>query len=113
MTSCCREVGAGLERDHRLDRHAEDRIGHADHRRLADAGQRIEDVLDFLRADLLAARLDDVVLAADEIEKAVLVGAEQVAGVEHLLPRERPGPQRLVGRLGVFPVALHHMRRRG
>ena len=82
-----RERGAALERHDRLDRHAEHRIGHADDRRLADAGQRVEDVLDLLRAHFLAARLDDVVLAADEIEEAVGVGAEEVAGVEHLLPR--------------------------
>ena len=105
-----RERRAVLERDDRLDRHAEHRIGHADDRRLADAGERVEDVLDLLRAHLLAARLDDVVLAADEIEKAVVVGAEKVAGVEHLLPGMRAGLQRPVGRRLVLPVALHDVR---
>src|SRR4051812_22891383 len=45
----------GLEREHRLDRHAEHRVGHADHRGLAHARQLVEHVLDFLRADFLAA----------------------------------------------------------
>ena len=43
----------------------------------------IERVLDLLRRDLLAARLDDVVHAADEVEVALVVEPAEVAGVEH------------------------------
>src|SRR5207237_148091 len=68
--------------DDRLDRLAEDRVGHADHRDLAHPSELVDDVLDFLRAHLLAARLDDVVLAADEVEKACFVGAEEIARVQ-------------------------------
>ena len=70
-----------------LDRLAEDRVGHADDRRLAHAGELVEHVLDFLRAHLLAAGLDDVVLAADEIEVAVLVGPEEGSKQTRLPPR--------------------------
>ena len=48
-------------------------------------------VLHLARADLLAAALDDVVLARDEVEPAVLVGAKEVAGVQHHLAGQRAG----------------------
>ena len=110
MTSCSLSSRLGRQRDHRLDRHAEDRVGHADHGRLADAGKRVEDVLDLFRRDLLAARLDDVVLAPDEIEEAILVAAEDVPGMEDFLARHRSRPEHRVGGGLVLPVALHHMR---
>ena len=85
----------------------EDRIRHADDGDLGDARQRVDDVLDFLRRDLLAARLDDVVLAADEVEEALSVGAEKIARVQHALPFVRAGAKRAGGGFGVLPVALH------
>ena len=75
MISFSRQLDAVLERDVRADRLAEHLVGHADHGRLADAADRVERVLDLERAHLLAARLDDVVAAADEVEVAVLVDA--------------------------------------
>ena len=51
----------------------------------------VEHVLDLLGRDLLAARLDDVVHAADEIEVALVVEPAVVAGVEHLSPGSGPG----------------------
>jgi hypothetical protein len=67
----------------------------------------VEDVLDLLRADLLATCLDDVVLAPDEVEEALLIRPEEIAREEHLLPRERAWAERTCGRVRVLPVALH------
>jgi hypothetical protein len=52
----------------------------ADDRRLAHAREAQQRRLDLGRGDLLAAALDDVVAARDEVQVAVGVGAEQVAG---------------------------------
>ena len=46
------------------------------------AGVGLDGVLDLLGGDVLAAAADDVLLAVDEIEKAVVVEASHVAGVE-------------------------------
>ena len=43
----------------------------------------------------------------DEVQVALLVRAEEVAGGEHALPRPASRPQALGGRLRVVPVALH------
>ena len=66
------QLASGSSTTKALTASPEQRVGHADHRRLGHARMAIQDVLDFLRAHLLAAALDDVVLAADEIEIAVL-----------------------------------------
>ena len=51
MMSRSVSVGARRERDHRLDREAEDRVGRRRSTAASrDAGQRVEHVLDFLRA---------------------------------------------------------------
>src|SRR5207237_1817371 len=94
----------------RLDRLAEDRIGHADHRDFAHARELVDHVLHLLRTHLLAARLDDVVLAADEIQVALVVRAEEVTRVQHALPWIRAGLEHARGPFLVRPVALHHMR---
>ena len=45
----------------------------ADHHRFGNAGAGMQHGFDFLRRDLLAARLDDVVLAPDEVQEAFIV----------------------------------------
>ena len=100
--ACGRDVGV-----HGLSEQA---VRHADDGRLADARRRVEDLLDLARDDLLAARLDQVVVAPDEVEVPLLVAPEEIAGREHALPRPAAGPQPLALSLGVVPVALHHVR---
>src|SRR4051812_6588667 len=99
---------AGLEHHERLHRLAEDVVGDPDHGGVAHTADVVEDVLDFLRRDLLAARLDDVVHPPDEIEIALVVETAEVAGVQHHLARQRPRLQLLRGRLRLLPVAAHH-----
>ena len=84
-----------LEGDVRVNRLAEQLVGHADHGRLPHARDRVQRVLDLDRADLLAARLDDVVASAHEVEEALLVDREVVVGAEHALARERPFDEHL------------------
>ena len=79
-------------------------------RRLADARDRVERVLDLDRAHLLAACLDDVVAAADEVEEPVLVDREVVVRAEHSLAGERPLDEHLRGQLRLPPVPDHHVR---
>ena len=45
-------------------------------------GMAVEDVLDLLGADVLAAAEDDVLLPAADGDRAVAVDAGQIAGVE-------------------------------
>src|SRR4051812_20150715 len=99
---------AGAEHDEGLDGLSEDRVRNAHHRRLEHAGQAVERVLDLARAHFLAARLDDVVLASDEVQIPFRVAAEDVARIEHPLARQRPGLQALVGLRGLFPITAHH-----
>ena len=62
----------------------------------------MEEVLHLHRVDVLAAGDDDVLLAVDKVNEAVLVGAGHVAG-------EQPAvAQDFSRRLGVVVVALHH-----
>ena len=60
-----------------------------------------DEVLDLGRIDVLAARDDQVVLAVDDVDVAVLVPASHVAGVQPAAP-ERP-----FGGVGPVPVAAH------
>ena len=79
-----------LEHDESLDRLAEDLVRHADDRGFLHAWNvHRRRVLDLFGRDLLAARLDDVVHPADEIEIAVFVEPAVVAGVEDLLAGQR------------------------
>ena len=66
------------DRSHRLTKH---RIINADDSRFGDHRMLMQDVFDFARTDLLAAALNDVVLAADPIQEPFFVGAEQIARV--------------------------------
>src|SRR3954452_18555579 len=93
-----------LEADERLHRLAAVLVGDADDGRLADGGVTVEDVLDLARPDLVAGRVDLVLLAVDEIEPAVLVHEADVAGLE------RAAGQRVLGLLGLLPVARHDLR---
>ena len=61
----------------------------------------VEHLLDLARVDVVAAADDQVLLAVDDVEVAVLVGAGHVAAVEPA------AAHRLRGRLGLLPVALH------
>ena len=105
-------VEPGIRRcgDDRLDGRAENRVGYAHDRDLANAGEPIDRVLHFPRAHLLAAALDDVVLARDEIQIAVIIRPEEIAGVQHSLPGIWAGAQHAIARGRIVPIALHHVR---
>ena len=79
---------------------------------VADQPGRVSDLLDLGRADPVARGLDHLVLAADEVEEALLVALDQVAGEDRGLGRAarrasglggRPEARR--GALGIVPVA--------
>ena len=77
------ERRAGLAHVHRLHHRlhllAELLVRHADHRDVCDLGVGDEQVLDFLRVDVHAARDDHEVLAIGEVEEAVGVDVADVA----------------------------------
>ena len=68
--------------------------GIADHGGLAHRGVLVEDLLDLARVDVVAAADDELLLAVDDEEVAVLVDAADVAGAEPAV-----GVDRLGGRL--------------
>ena len=67
-------------------------------------GMRVEHVFDFLGRDVLALADDDVLDAAGDDDRAVLVEARHVAGVQPAVVGERVGVERAVD------VAAHHLR---
>src|SRR5213075_2489776 len=76
-------------------------VGHADHAHHGDSRVLHQAFLDLARADPVAARGDDVVVAALEEDVAVLVDAAEVAG-------QQPVAGELGGRgLGIAPVLQH------
>jgi hypothetical protein len=75
-----------------------------------DARDIDDHVLDFLRRDLLATGLDDVVHAPDEIEISLFVELAVVSGVQHHLARQRPGAHFPGSLFRLFPVPAHHRR---
>ncbi len=85
-----------------LDGTPQDLVGNGDHRRLGYALHVAEGVFHLPGAHPLAAGLDEVVLAGDEVKKALLVAAEEVPGVKQALPRVSPGPETPGGFLGAF-----------
>src|SRR2546422_11353229 len=87
-----------LRHHERLDLLPEHRIRQADHRHLRDARMLAQRLLDQHRRHVLAAAPDDVALAVDEVEPAVLVDEAEVAGQEPAVPQ---GGRR---RLGVAEV---------
>ncbi len=75
------EVVAGRD-DHRADLLAHHVVGHRDDRGLADAGRAGERRLDLDRVDVLAAAVDHVLGAVDDVEQPVVVDPREVAGVK-------------------------------
>src|SRR5262249_34139973 len=90
--------------DKRLDHAAALRVGTLDHGRFQNGRVADQAALDLEWRDAVAARLDDVVVAALEPEVAVGVAAQYVAGIV-------PRPAENLGRsLRLAPVLLHHAR---
>src|SRR5215212_1369383 len=79
-------------------------VGCADGHYLDDLGVLVEHLFDLPRIDLEAARVDDLFLAVNDVEVAVVVHPGDVAGVEPAIS------QGLRGLLGHVPVALHPLR---
>ncbi len=70
------------------DRHfAEPLVGRAEHRRFGDRGAGVAFRLDLGRRDILAAADDDVLLAVDDEQIAVLVEIADVAGADDIRRR--------------------------
>src|SRR5271163_952608 len=65
--------GSGLEFDEGFDLFAQQVIGHADDRRLRDRGVGVQHLFDLAGVDVVAAPDDEVLLAVDDEEVAVLV----------------------------------------
>ena len=82
--------------DERVDRLAVDFVRHADHRRFDHLRQFGDHLFDFLRADAIAHRLDEVAAAVDEEEESVAIDAGHVAGEEFSLAKEAGGLLRIV-----------------
>src|SRR5258708_14414511 len=76
----------GGKRNKELDRLAKHQIGHTDHCCLLHARELIQNGLNLLGRDLLAAALNDVVFAPDEVEEAILLHPAEIACIEHRLP---------------------------
>src|SRR5438132_3519148 len=97
----------GLQHHHGLDPLADRRIGHADHARRLHVRVAIQHVLDVLREDGMALVLDEVLGPVVEVEIALVVHADDVAGPHPAHAGELDEcPIRL---LGPAPVALHHV----
>ena len=104
------ELVPGLRGNVSVNDVAEEIVRDPDRGRLAHPGDPVEDLLDLAWDDLLATGLEDIVAAADEVEEAVLVASEQVAGHEHALGLVAAPPQLRPGQLLLPPVAVHDMR---
>src|SRR6476469_6712903 len=96
-----RQLLAVVDDDRRADLLAPLVVGDADDRRFADLRVLVEHLLDLARVDVVAAADDQVLLAVDDVEVALLVDAGHVAGVEPT------AAHRLLGGVGALPVALH------
>ena len=99
-----RRVGRVLGHDERDDHLAAVVVGDAEHGDVGDLRVRVEHVLDFLGRDVLALADDDVLDAAGDDDRAVLVEARHVAGVQPAVGGERVRVERAVD------VAAHHLR---
>src|SRR6266436_3347980 len=86
------------EREHALPHQL---ILHADHRGLGHLGVGVEDLFDLVRVDVESAADDQVLLALDDEEEAVLVEPAHVPGMQP------PGPHRPRRLLRVAVVADH------
>ena len=74
---------AAAQEDEGLDRLPLDRVGLADHRRLADGGVADQRRLDVGGADAVAGDVEDVIGAAENGDVAILVVGGDVAGDVH------------------------------
>src|SRR6185369_14910005 len=84
-------------------------VRNTDDRATGHAVELVDRVFHFARRDLLAARLDDVVLARDEVEEAVGIAAKDVAGAKApAAVGARREPLRRLSRS--LPIALHDVR---
>ena len=79
-------------------------VGDAEHRDVGDLRVAVEHVLDFLGRDVLTLADDDVLDAAGDDHRAVLVEARHVTGVQPAVVGERAGVERRVD------VAAHDLR---
>src|SRR6185437_11475738 len=95
------DASARFQFDERARRFAPARIGFRDDRRAEDRRVTVQHVLDFERADVLAARDDDVLRSVADLHVAVGLQHREVAGVEPAAGK------RLVGRRRILEVALH------
>src|SRR5947209_20401683 len=91
--------GGGDEGDHLL---AVAGIRAADHCRHLDCGMLEQGVLDIAGVDVEATTDDQVLLAVDDEQVAVLVEIAEIAGVQPAVT------QRLAAGLGRTPVSLHY-----
>ena len=80
-------------------------VGERDHGRVGDRRVREQERLQFGGGDLVALVLDQLLDPVDDPQRAVLLDAGDVAGVQPAV-----GVDRLRGRLRVVEVALHHLR---
>src|SRR5215210_8038424 len=101
-----------LQRDDRHNLVPQVRVGYPEGARLPHHPRAYQDVLYLLGAHPVTLRLDHGVLAAEEVEKSLLVTPDEVPGVDDPLPveklrrRHRVRTVRLGGSLLLAPVAL-------
>ena len=86
------DLRARADGKHGLNRAAQNRVGHPNDGNLRHPIEGVDDVFDLARADLLAPRFDDVILAADKIEVSFFICAEQITTVEDSFPGQRARP---------------------
>src|SRR6187200_3582532 len=98
------------QNDPGLDGFTSERVGDTSHTGFGDRGMVAEHFFYFAGPDLIAAGLDQVLLAIGEEDVAVLVHVADVASVK---PESSVGTaaQRLRRFLRVAPVGLHQLRR--
>ena len=91
--------------DHRTGHLAESLVGKTEHSDLGNGGIPVNRRLDLLARDILAAADDDVLLAIDDEEIAVLVEIADVARQEITVSGEGCGG--LLGPVPIFPEIAH------
>src|SRR5262245_20523204 len=99
-----RDARAGLHRDDRADLLAEHAVRDPDHGGIHHRRVVVERALDLDAVHVLAAADHHVLGAVHDVDEALVVEAAEVAGAQ---PARDEG---LGGRLGLAPVALHHVR---
>src|SRR5262245_58921425 len=92
---------ARLEDNERFGHLAPPIIGHSNNCALQNERVGIDCLFDFDGRDVLAARYDDVLLAVDDQEIALLINQSHVAGVQPA------AAQSLSGFFGALPIARH------